>query len=113
MRWIVSLIINALALLLAARWIEGIHVRGFGSAVIAALILGLVNTLIRPILLFFALPLNLLTLGLFTFVINGLLFYAVGHLVQGFEVRSFGAAILGSLLVTMVSFILNKLVNIL
>ncbi|MDI3328417.1 MAG: phage holin family protein [Alicyclobacillaceae bacterium] len=111
MRWILHLIINALALLLAARWIEGIEVRGWWAAVVAALILGLVNTFIRPILLFFTLPLNLLTLGLFTFVINGLLFYAVGHLVQGFEVRGFGAAILGSLLVTVVSYVLNKLVD--
>lgn len=113
MRWIVSLIVNALALLLAARWIDGIHVRGFGSAVIAALILGIVNTLIRPILLFFTLPLNIVTLGLFTFVINGFVFYLVGNLVQGFEVRTLGAAILGSLLVTVVSFIVNKVISIL
>ncbi|MBX6394459.1 MAG: phage holin family protein [Alicyclobacillaceae bacterium] len=112
MRWIVHLVINALALLLAARWIQGIHVRGFGAAIVAALILGLVNTFIRPVLMFFTLPLNILTLGLFTFVINGLLFYAVGHLVQGFEVRGFWAAILGSLLVTVVSYVLNKLVDI-
>ncbi|WP_162513313.1 phage holin family protein, partial [Streptococcus pneumoniae] len=91
-------VINALALLLVAYLLKGIHVNGFGSALIAALVLGLVNTLIRPILVILTLPVTLLTPGLFIFILNALLFLFCGNLLAGFQVASFGAALLGSIL---------------
>ncbi|AJW43786.1 MULTISPECIES: phage holin family protein [Ralstonia] len=109
MRLLAVWIINALALLLVAYLLTGIHVNGFGSALIAALVLGLVNTLIRPILVILTLPVTLLTLGLFIFVINALLFLFVGNLLAGFQVASFGAALLGSILYSVISWLLSSL----
>ena len=103
MRLLAVWVINALALLLVAYLLKGIHVNGFGSALIAALVLGLVNTLIRPILVILTLPVTLLTLGLFIFIINALLFLFVGSLLAGFQVASFGAALLGSILNSVIS----------
>ncbi|HLC99586.1 MAG TPA: phage holin family protein [Patescibacteria group bacterium] len=102
-------IINALAVLLAAYIVPGIVVSGFYTALIVALVLGLVNLVIRPIVLLLTLPINILTLGLFTFVINGLLFWLVSTFIKGFEVRGFFAAILGSLVVSMVSWFAGRL----
>jgi len=96
-------------LLLVAYLLKGIHVNGFGSALIAALVLGLVNTLIRPILVILTLPVTLLTLGLFIFIINALLFLFVGNLLAGFQVASFGAALLGSILYSVISWLLSSL----
>ena len=109
MRLLAVWIINALALLLVAYLLTGIHVNGFGSALIAALVLGLINTLIRPILVILTLPVTLLTLGLFIFVINALLFLFVGNLLAGFQVASFGAALLGSILYSVISWLLSSL----
>ncbi|MCA3230935.1 MAG: phage holin family protein, partial [Cupriavidus sp.] len=83
--------------------LSGIELRGFGSAMVAALVLGLVNTLIRPILVILTLPVTLLTLGLFIFVINAMLFMFVGNLLQGFVVSGFGAALIGSILYSVIS----------
>ena len=85
----------------------GIRVASLPAAVIAAAVLGILNALVRPVLQFFALPITFLTLGLFYFVINGLMLYWTASLVQGFAVRSFGAAILGSIFVSVLSLILN------
>ncbi len=109
MRLLAVWVINALALLLVAYLLTGIHVNGFGSALIAALVLGLVNTLIRPILVILTLPVTLLTLGLFIFIINALLFLFVGNLLAGFQVASFGAALLGSILYSVISWLLSSL----
>jgi putative membrane protein len=109
MRLLAVWVINALALLLVAYLLKGIHVNGFGSALIAALVLGLVNTLIRPILVILTLPVTLLTLGLFIFIINALLFLFVGNLLAGFQVASFGAALLGSILYSVISWLLSGL----
>ena len=109
MRLLAVWVINALALLLVAYLLKGIHVNGFGSALIAALVLGLVNTLIRPILVILTLPVTLLTLGLFIFIINALLFLFVGNLLAGFQVASFGAALLGSILYSVISWLLSRL----
>ena len=84
--------LNALALLSVANFVPGIHVDGFTSALIAAFFLGLVNTLIRPIFLVLTLPVTLLTLGLFIFVINGLMFWFTGSILKGFVVEDFGVA---------------------
>ena len=105
LRWI----LNALALLLVTRIVPGVTVDGFYAALIVALVLGVVNALIRPILIFLTLPINILTLGLFTFVINALLFWFVSTFVKGFHVSGFAAAFWGALVLWAVSWITNAL----
>ncbi len=96
LRWIV----NAVALMIIAYIVPGIEVSGWYSAFIAALVLGLINVFLRPLLLILTLPVNILTLGLFTFILNGLLFYFASSIVKGFTVGGFGVALLGSLIMT-------------
>ena len=100
--------LNALALLTVANFVPGIHVDSFGSALIAAFLLGLVNALIRPVLIVLTLPVTVLTLGLFIFVINGLLFWFVGSVLRGFVVDSFWYGVLGALLYSIVSWALSS-----
>jgi putative membrane protein len=100
-RWAV----NAAALLLVAYLYPGVTVESFLAALIAALVLGLVNAVIRPILIILTLPATLLTLGLFIFVINALLFWFVAEIVQGFRVTGFGAALLGSILYSVITLV--------
>ncbi|MBK8569095.1 MAG: phage holin family protein [Nitrosomonadales bacterium] len=100
-------IFNALALLAVAYLLPGIHVDGFISALIAALLLGLINTLLRPLLILFTLPVTVLSLGLFILVINGLLFWFAGSVLKGFEVNSFWAGMVGALLYSAFSFVLS------
>lgn len=102
-RWVM----NALVLLLIAYYIPGIQVSGFYAALITALILGLVNAILRPIFLLLTLPVNIVTLGLFTFVINALLFWFVATIVKGFEVAGFWPAFWGALLMSVVSWFMN------
>lgn len=109
MRLLIVWLINAAALFLVGNILNGIHLGGFGSAMIAALVLGLVNALIRPILVILTLPVTVLTLGLFIFVINALLFLFVGKLLSGFMVDSFGTALLGSILYSIISWLLASL----
>ena len=85
-----------MAILLASQFVPGIKVDSISTVVIAAALLGLINVFIKPILIIFTLPLNILTLGLFTFIINALLLELVAYFVKGFEVQSFLAAFLGS-----------------
>jgi len=99
------------AILVAAHLIEGIEVKGFWSAVFAAAILGVLNAFFRPILILLTLPINLLTLGLFTFVINAVLMMMVSGVVGGFEVHGFWSALLGSLVISLVSWLLNSFIN--
>jgi len=98
-RWLV----NAAALLLVAYLYPGVHVDGFGPALVAALVLGLVNALIRPVLVVLTLPVTILTLGLFLFVLNAFLFWLVAEIVRGFTVSGFGAALLGSILYSLIT----------
>lgn len=102
---------NALALWLAAELIRGISVSGVGPALVAGLLLALVNALIRPVLLILTLPLNILTLGLFTFVLNGILLYLVANQVTGVAIAGLGSAVLAALLVSLVSWVLSSLVR--
>jgi putative membrane protein len=104
-RWIV----NAGALLLVAYLYPGVQVRDFVAALVAALVLGLVNAIIRPLLVILTLPVTLLTLGLFLFVINALLFWLVAELVQGFMVTGFGAALIGSILYSLITLVTSWL----
>ncbi len=110
MRLILLWIFNAVALL-AVAWLlpASIHVASFGSALLAALVLGLVNTVLRPLLLLLTLPVTLLTLGLFIFVINGLMFWLVGTMLEGFVVGGFWPAVFGAVLYSIISSILSSL----
>jgi putative membrane protein len=110
-RLLIGWILNAVALLAVAYLMPSIHVASVSSALIAALVLGLVNTLVRPILVILTLPVTLLTLGLFLFVINGLLFWAVGSFLDGFSVGSFWSGVLGAILYSLISWVLSSLLK--
>jgi putative membrane protein len=104
-RWIV----NAAALLLVAYIYPGVHVESFVAALIAALVLGLVNAFIRPLLVILTFPVTLITLGLFLFVINALLFWLVAEVVHGFSVGGFWAALVGSILYSLITLVTSWL----
>jgi putative membrane protein len=95
--------INALALLALPYVVPSVHVASFGTALIVALVLGLINAVLRPLLILLTLPVTLLTLGLFIFVINALLFQLAGHLVDGFNVGGFTSALIGSIAYSLIS----------
>lgn len=99
--------INALALLAAAYLIGGVHVQGFEAALVAALVLGLVNVTLRPVLIVLTIPVNIMTLGLFTFVINALMLLLVSRVVSGFEISGFWPALLTALFLSIVSSLLS------
>ena len=99
--------INAVALMAVAYLLPGIAVSSFVTALVAALVLGLVNAVIRPVLILLTLPATVLTLGLFIFVINGLMFWFVGSFIQGFIVGGFWAGVIGAIVYSLVSFALS------
>jgi len=103
-------LINALALLILPYVIPSIKIRGFGTALVVALVLGLINALLKPVLVLLTLPVTLLTLGLFILVINALLFQFAAWLLKGFEVTGFWAAFFGSILYSVISWILSALI---
>lgn len=108
--------ITALALLAAAYLIPGIEVSSFYIALIVAALLGVVNVILRPILIVLTLPINIVTLGLFTFVINGFLFWFLTTFIEGFDITTpgiagFGVAILGALVVSVVSYLGNQVLT--
>ena len=109
MRLLLVWLINALALFALPYVVNSIHVSSFAAALVAALALGLINTLIRPILVLLTLPVTVLTLGLFILVINGLLFWAVGSWVQGFRVDGFWAGVFGAIMYSVISWLLSAL----
>ena len=102
-RWLLL----AAALLLVANIYSGVVVTSFGSALIAALVLGLFNALLRPILVLLTLPVTVVTLGLFLFVINALMFYFAASVLDGFNVTGFGAALIGSLLYSLCGLVID------
>jgi putative membrane protein len=106
-RWLIS----ALTLMAIAYYLPGVIVSGFYAALVTAIILGLLNAIIKPIIVFFTLPINLLTLGLFAFVINALLFWFASTIVKGFEVSGFWPAFWGALIMTIVSWLINFLLR--
>jgi putative membrane protein len=110
MRFLVRLVLNGLAIIIAAWLLPGIHITSTLSALVAGVILGFVNAIVRPVLFFLTLPLTLLTLGLFIFVLNAICFALTAWLVPGFDVDGFFSAVFGALLVSIVSWILNGLV---
>ncbi len=109
MRFLARIFLNALAILVAAWMVPGLRLSGTGSALLAGVLLGLVNALVRPVLLLLTLPITLLTLGLFIFVVNAICLALTAALVPGFAISGFWAALVGALVVTVVSWILNGL----
>lgn len=100
---------TVLAVLLAAYYVPGFAVSGFYAAMIVAVILGILNITVKPIILILTLPLNLLTFGLFTFVVNALLLWFISTFIAGFAVAGFVPALWGSLIITVVNWVLHKL----
>lgn len=107
LRWL----INTVAIMLMALYLPGIVVSGFYAALIAALVLGIINALIRPILVILTLPVNILTLGLFTLIINAFLFWFTATIVKGFEVAGFWPAFWGALIMWLVAWMTNWLLK--
>ena len=111
MKIIVRWLLLAAALLLVANLYSGVSVASFGTALIAAFVLGLFNTLVRPLLVLLTLPVTLLTLGLFLFVINGLMFWAAASVLEDFHVTNFTAALIGSLLYSLCGMVIDVAVE--
>ena len=103
-KWLLS----AAALLLVAYLYQGVEVRSFTAALIAAFLIGLLNAVVRPVLVLLTLPVTVLTLGLFLFVINALMFWAAASLLDGFRVRDFTAALIGSLIYSVIGMVVDS-----
>ena len=109
MELMITWVLNASSLLAVAYLVPDIYVANFKTALIAALVIGFFNLLIKPVLVLLTLPITVLTLGLFVFVINGLLFYAAGNFLQGFEVKTFTSGIVGALVYSILSWLLTSI----
>jgi putative membrane protein len=109
--FVIRLVVNAAALWVAAQLVSGFVITGVTPLILAALVLGLVNAIVRPILLILTLPLTLVTLGLFLFVLNAFCIWLTSRLVPGFEVHTFLAAVLGALVISIVSWIVTAFLS--
>ena len=107
LRWLVL----TCSIMVTSYLMDGIHVSGFFSAFFSAAILGILNAFFRPVLFILTLPINILTLGLFTFVLNAILLMMVAGVITGFEIHGFWSAVLGSLLISLVSWLLTSFIN--
>jgi putative membrane protein len=107
---LIRILVNTLAIAITAYLVPGITVRSVTVALIAGLVLGIINAVVRPVLVVLTLPLTVVTLGLFLLVLNALCFWLASRLVPGFEVQSFAAAFLGALTVSVVSWVLTRVV---
>jgi putative membrane protein len=107
MKLLIRWLLLAAALLLVAHLYSGVTVTTFGSAMLAAFVIGLFNTLVRPLLVLLTLPVTLITLGLFLFVINALMFWWAASMLDGFNVTGFGAALLGSMLYSLCGMVID------
>ena len=110
MTFLIHWLIRAIAIVITAYLLPGVQLSGFSAALVTAVVLGLINTFIRPLLLFLTLPLNILSLGLFTLVINALLIMLTSALVPGFLVAGFGWALLFGLVLSIVNYFLQVVV---
>lgn len=106
-RWLILTV----AIMVTSYMLDGIRVSGFFSALLAAAILGVLNTLFRPVLIILTLPINILSLGLFTFVINAMLLMMVSGVISGFMIKDFWSALWGSLLISLVSALLSSFIS--
>ena len=111
MQMIISLVVNAAALLLTAYLVPGFHVVSFTTALLAAIVLAVVNTFIKPVLSFLTAPLNVLTLGLFSFVINAIVLWIVSAVVRGLTIDNFVAALLAAVVLSVISTALSMLLK--
>lgn len=111
MALLIALLLNALALIITSKIVPGIEIESFWRAVLAAVVMGIINTLIKPVLSILTAPINILTLGLFTFVINAVLFYLAALIVPGFGIDSAWSAILGAIVLSVTATILSTLVK--
>ena len=110
--FLMRVVLNAIGLYVVAEYlVAGITVQGTSALLIAALVLGIVNAILRPVIIILSLPINILTLGLLTFVINGLMLLITARLVTGFSVDSFTTAVWGAILLGIISYVLNSLVR--
>ena len=110
MRLLLLWILNAIALLAVTYLLPSIQISGFGTALLAALVLGFINTLVRPILAILTLPITVLTLGIFYLVLNGLLFWLASALLPGFQVQGFIPAMIGAILYSVITWVLSALI---
>jgi len=111
MGFLIRWLILTVAIIVASYLLEGIHISGFFSAFFAAAALGILNALFMPILILLTLPINILTLGLFTFIINALMLKMASGVIPGFEVYGFWTAVFGSLIISVVSSLLNSFIS--
>jgi putative membrane protein len=111
MRFLIRVLINAAAIVVAAHVIRGIEVADLTSALVAGLVLGLINAVIRPVLLVLTFPLTLLTLGLFIFILNAFCLWLTAALVRGFTIHGFWAGLLGALFISIISWLLTAFVG--
>ncbi len=111
MKIIVRWLLSAAALLAVAYLYSGVEIRGFGAALVAAMVIGLFNLILRPVLVVLTLPVTVLTLGLFLFVINAVMFWAAAGVLEGFQVRGFGAALLGSLIYSVFGVVIDSAIE--
>lgn len=107
LRWLIMTV----SIIFTSYLVSGIYVSGFFSAFFAAVILGILNAVFRPIVIFLTLPINIMTLGLFTFIINALMLKLASGFISGFEVRGFWAAVVGSLIISVINWLLTAFVN--
>jgi putative membrane protein len=108
MKLLAKWLLSATALLFVAYVYHGVEVKSFTSALLAAFVIGLFNMVVRPVLVVLTLPVTVLTLGLFLFVINALMFWAAATVLDGFDVRGFGAALIGSLLYSVIGVVIES-----
>ena len=111
MKLLIALVLNAVALLLTSAIVPGFHVNGTKTAILAAIILGLINTFIKPILVMITIPLNMLTLGLFTFVINAVVLYLTSLVVHGVTIESALSALIAAAVLSVISTALSTVVG--
>jgi len=110
-RFLLRWFINTVSLLLVVHIVSGISISSWLTAIAAALVLGLLNAFLRPLLIFLTLPVTILTLGLFTLIINGFMFYLAAMLVHGFVIAGYWNAFMGALVFSIVSFLLSLLIQ--
>lgn len=111
MRLLLKWLLHAVALLAVASLYSGVVVKSFGAALLAALVIGLLNAVLRPVLVLLTLPVTLVTLGLFLFVINALMFWAASGLLNGFHVAGFSAALIGSLIYSLLGMLIDSVLR--
>jgi len=104
-----TLILNAIAFYVTAYLVPGVTIAGWSALLVVSIVWGILSILLKPVLILLTLPINILTLGLFTFVINAMLIMLMSNLVRGFSVASFGTALVAAIVLALVSLVLNKL----